>query len=249
MEQIDHILIRVENLKEAIIDFEKMGFNIVYGTIPQKTYNAMIYFEDESFIELVDVSKFPKIVKGLGKLGIQKWMSSFYKRIFKYATSEEIILDFAIYRSNFSLLENKRTKKAISSVFKMKRKNHLGDLLRWELASPNNLDLPFIMSDYTPYKYPNNECLKHPNGVVGISRLTLPCKGPLNNLYIDLKNIFDVPSERMVITNASLKVNFKSVLVEYVSYENAKSLVVLKTNLPSFEKMAAKYSVLIQSVR
>ncbi len=149
---LDHILINVNNLANAVSDFENLGFNVYYGTRKKNCHHAMIYFQDGSFLELVDQTKFPKLITFLAKKGVLEQFGILFKRFTHYCISNESFLDFAIKPDEIHSFHQQSRNK--SKLMKMKRKNHLNKTIRWKLFAFNSLDLPFVMSDYWPNRLP-----------------------------------------------------------------------------------------------
>ena len=174
MTRLDHILIYVTNLQEAVADFNAMGFVVNYGTKPEKAYNAMVFFDDESFIELVDTSKIPVFVRLLAKTGILSFFNPFYNRIGNYSLSSGTFLDFACYSAAI-LNDFYRIRKnfGVSKILSLSRVNTLGEKLSWQLFAPKTSTLPFIMSDYFPYKYADKALTKHFNNTKGIAEIEI----------------------------------------------------------------------------
>lgn len=189
MTRLDHILIRVTNLEEAVTDFKAMGFVVDYGSHPEKAYNAMVFFEDESFIELVDTSKMPVFVRFFAKMGVLKYINHFYNRIGAYSISSEVLLDFACY-SNTVLKDFYRIKKnfIVSKILSLNRINSIGEKLNWQLFAPKSLNLPFIMSDYFPYKYAGQALTQHFNNTKGIAEIEIEFT---ENIEVQQKIVID----------------------------------------------------------
>lgn len=172
MMRLDHILIRVDNLEKAMADFREMGFNTYPGNAGKKCHHAMIYFQDDSFIELIDASKFPASLIFLSKIGLLNLFGPFFRRITHYAASGEQFLDYAVHTTGIDELykrvkpNNKQLK-----LHQLKRANHLGTKLTWKLVVCDSMQLPFIMSDYSPDKLPVEDATAHPNGITGISKM------------------------------------------------------------------------------
>ncbi|KAL9651769.1 hypothetical protein ABK040_014416 [Willaertia magna] len=55
MYQLDHLVVFVENLEEAVQHYKELGFNFIHkgGKHPFGTFNELIYLSDKSYIELV----------------------------------------------------------------------------------------------------------------------------------------------------------------------------------------------------
>ncbi len=50
--EISHILYKVDNLKVGTKLFEDRGFKVEYGS-PKNPLNALVYFNDGSYIEII----------------------------------------------------------------------------------------------------------------------------------------------------------------------------------------------------
>jgi catechol 2,3-dioxygenase-like lactoylglutathione lyase family enzyme len=52
---LDHIIIAVRDLEHAIADYQALGFTVIYGGkhAAGTTHNALIYFRDGTYIELL----------------------------------------------------------------------------------------------------------------------------------------------------------------------------------------------------
>ena len=169
--KLDHVLIRVANLNQAIMDFKTMGFNTYPGNSKKHCHHAMIYFSDETFIELVDPTKFPYLYRWLAKLGLLSKLGPLFKRFGKYATTNNLFIDYALLADPFEEFYESVTNK--SKILTMRRKNHLGQKLTWKLFAFKELELPFVMSEYLPERLPEPFADEHPNGVKGIDILEI----------------------------------------------------------------------------
>lgn len=65
--KLSHILYKVENLDKGVEAFKQQGFKVEYGT-KRKPYNAIIYFSEGPYLELIGDMKLPKILNGILKL-------------------------------------------------------------------------------------------------------------------------------------------------------------------------------------
>lgn len=177
---IGHILIKTNNFREAVNDFEKLGFTVTYGGRPEKATNALIYFKDGTFLEIYDA----KMSKNADKLvpHILNIVAMFDKtradRYRNYTSSKEGFNEYAIdsvpksdYGKNME--ELKKTGLNLSKNHTMKRKDIHGNLLNWSVTFPSDWHLPFFMSSYSPdIKKRNNE-ISHKNGTQGIVKLLI----------------------------------------------------------------------------
>ena len=51
--QLDHLVLFVPKLERAMADFSSLGFTVIAGGQHASTENALIVFEDETYIELL----------------------------------------------------------------------------------------------------------------------------------------------------------------------------------------------------
>jgi len=171
--KLDHVLIRVDNLEDAVKDFENCGFRVYYGNSKPNCHHAMIYFRDGSFVELIDQSKFPSFFRFLARTGVLDCFGILLQKVAHYANSEELFLDFALLSNNIDLF-HEESKNRASKLTKMERKNALGDLLKWKLfAFKKYLWLPFVMSEYEPKRFPEENAVLHRVEVSGIEQMDI----------------------------------------------------------------------------
>ncbi|PWK20063.1 glyoxalase-like protein [Arcicella aurantiaca] len=247
MNRIDHVLIRTTNLKKAISDFQEMGFTVCLGAKAHKAYNAMIYFEDESFIELVDVSRFPYIMQLLAKTHFMDFISGFFNRICSYSVSSENILDFACYSDNIIATHKKlKNEFKVSRIFSLKRHNEQLQTIHWRLFSPQNLNLPFIMSGYHPYKYVSKTVLLHTNQTKGIKRIDVGFSENENQIEVNLLKMFS-PNQVLVEPNQIRVILRQSEIRYQKAHKNAVSRITLSNTIVSnkIQTLFAQYSLTI----
>lgn len=177
---IGHVLIKVSSLPEAVEDFRRLGFQVTYGTVPEKAANAMIYFDGGSFIELFCTS-FNKVVDSL--LGGVLWLMSLKDKAFadryrNYLSLPEGFKDYALDSvPPHSFEENMRELAAkgilLSKPKRMKRTNAEGIGLKWSLCHTPQWQQPFFMSEYQPRLSMEEESYAHGNGAKHIGRLVV----------------------------------------------------------------------------
>lgn len=241
MKRIDHILINVENLEQAVLDFEQMGFNVFYGNTKKNCHHAMIYFSDKSFIELLDQSKFPSAFKFLAKKRILDCLGIFFKRFASYLISSEQFLDYAIFTDEIDRFYKSKQEINKSKLFKMKRKTHLDTLIKWKLFAFDKIDLPFVMSAYTPDELPEINADKHPNNIIGIKNIAITINGSLEDYCEKFKVHFD----EVEIKNNILKIGSSHLIVEEGNRYEIKSLT-LATNSNAPIEFLKKYGIVVE---
>lgn len=169
---IDHVLVSVPALQAAIDDFTRAGFKVYPGTVKGRAYNAMVYLADGTFIELVDVSTFPRILSWLHKHNITRLFGAMGRRVGAYATSQKRILDLALYAPDIHAAHlSIKQSVPVSGLYPFKRVAANGVRLSWQLFAPYDVNVPFVMSDYAPARLPDAAACVHANGIQGIARV------------------------------------------------------------------------------
>lgn len=175
IDQLDHVLIKVGNLTEAVTDFRRMGFTTYYGSSPEnKAYNAMVYFEDGTFIELVDTNRFPLLFRKLLQWKMLKPLGFMLNRVTDYVLAENGPIDYCVHSSNIaSDHKDLGVYFHLTKIRQMNRMNHLRKKVSWSLFSTSKKVIPFVISDYTPEKLPKSNAICHDNDACGIGELNL----------------------------------------------------------------------------
>lgn len=236
MKRLDHILIRVDDLEKCVNDFRKAGFKVYFGTNIKDSYNAMIYFQDKIFIELIDTNKFPKRLVFLAKTRIINLLGAFYKRIGRYTLSKDTFLDYAIYSSNIEE-HHDAVKKQVSRLHHLSRIDSFGRALKWKLFVFKKMHLPLVMSKYVPCKYPETDAYKHRNKVFGIHELNIGTTMDLLTLKEDLVDVFNLPEQNIFLEdNKTLKVITQNSIIRYRQGQKNK---IIGIQLDSFTPNAA----------
>lgn len=177
---IGHVLIKTNDFRKAVKDFEQLGFHVTYGSSEDKASNALIYFEDGSFLELYDAkmgkpfdSLAPFILNIAGLF--DKSRADRYKN---YTQSAEGLNEYALdsiptddYAKNMEKL--KVVSYELSKEYTMKRTDFYGNELHWNITLSKDWRLPFFMSPYSPEIKKKTVDITHENGVTGIKRLII----------------------------------------------------------------------------
>ncbi|MCH2200098.1 MAG: VOC family protein [Flavobacteriales bacterium] len=152
-----------------MINFEKLGFKVEYGS-KHNPHNALIYFSEGPYIELLSQAPVPSYVHFLlnilGKRPVarrfQRWKNTpegFFglclENYEKDFTKEEEILSF--YKQKYFITKSTRTDPSNRN-------------LKWKLLFPYNLQLPFLMTYFNIDPKPKD--FVHPNGVKEISSIS-----------------------------------------------------------------------------
>jgi len=245
MNRLDHILIRVDNLEKSVKDFRNAGFSVYLGTSHKDAHNAMVYFKDDSFIELVDSSKFPRMLVFLAKTRIINLLGSFYKRIGRYTLSKDTFLDYAIYSRNIEK-QHDRAQNKVSRLHHLSRVDCFGQVLKWKLFVFKETYFPFVMSDYLPYKYPEMDADKHRNKVSGICQLNIETSSDLLKLQEHLLDVFQLPQKNIVLRDNTLEIITQNTSIKYIKGKTNKIIGIKLDHLtPSIESILSEYKLFL----
>jgi hypothetical protein len=176
---IGHVLIKVDNLHQAVKDFEQIGFHVTYGSDPKKSSNAMIYFRDGSFLELFSTN-FGQPINGIMKFMVKvmlRMKHPYAGRLQEYTLEGEGFRDYALDSNNVKEFVNnmQRLTQLSLNLFgprHMKRKNVDGILVSWSLQYPSDQRLPFFMSPYHPNIDVASKSI-HSNGVLCFDKVVI----------------------------------------------------------------------------
>ncbi|WP_144141008.1 VOC family protein [Paraburkholderia sp. BCC1884] len=161
--RLDHIVIAVLNLETAVGDYTRLGFNVTTGGrhTHAPTRNALIYFDDGTYLELIE---------WLAPANGEKWYESLGR-------SGEGIVDFALCPEDLASVIDRTggVGAAYLAPVPGSRLQPGGEEIRWQLGWPIDRVLPFLCADITPrsLRVREGDCRQHPNGVKGIRELAV----------------------------------------------------------------------------
>jgi catechol 2,3-dioxygenase-like lactoylglutathione lyase family enzyme len=164
---IDHVVIAVPELEEAIRHYGSVGFKVVPGGKHSiGTHNALIAFHDGTYIELIAF---------LTPITSHPW--------YKALQTGGGLVDFCMMTDDLEgdVAAIVRAGAAMGVPSSMTRKRPDGYELRWELAIPAppwNGRLPFLIRDHTPRSERVPREHEHPNGIAGIRGVTIAVNDP-----------------------------------------------------------------------
>lgn len=194
MLKVSHILCRVHDIKKAVHDYEKAGFQVEWGRNPKNSLNAFIWFDQGPFIELFEMKRFMSPIQF--PLGIL-YGKSMRERWVKWMFQREGLIDFALEgyeediakQENLHLVRNEIKNLGIhtSKVLNGRRKKPTGEIVTYGFFSLSPCDLPFVVSAYNTPQRPKQ--IKHLNGSQYIQSMTISCPDEtaeiLNTLLVD----------------------------------------------------------------
>ena len=180
---LSHVLYKVSNLNKSVNEFIKKGFHVEFGS-KKNPHNALIYFSEGPYIELIEKAPVSKFSKSLLKLiGKQKLVDRFNNWEKSKPSYFEICLE--TYSNNFKneikILNKYDQKYFITSSKRLDPKNRL---LKWKLLFPMEINLPFFMTYFNIDPKPKN--FVHPNGISKIKKVVYGLDKKFKNLLEDL---------------------------------------------------------------
>jgi hypothetical protein len=163
---IDHIVIVVKNLEGASEQFATAGFTVTPGgSHPTGTHNALIPFQDGSYLELIAIED-ANLAKD------HPW--------FKRMAGKEGFVTFAVGADPLDYELERLAALGISAVDRKDgaRARPDGKQLQWKssaLQSDPPVYLPFLIQDVTDraLRVPGGDAAEHKNGVKGTTGLTI----------------------------------------------------------------------------
>ena len=180
---ISHVLYKVNDLNKSVNEFINKGFHVEFGS-KNRPHNALIYFSDGPYIELIKappVSIFSKMLLKL--IGKQKLVDRFNNWENSKPGYFEICLE--TYSNNFKneikILNKYDQKYFITSSKRLDPKNRL---LKWKLLFPMEINFPFFMTYFNIDPKPKN--FVHPNGISKIKKVVYGLDKKFKSLLEDL---------------------------------------------------------------
>ncbi|MGB7342120.1 MAG: VOC family protein [Phototrophicaceae bacterium] len=164
--RIDHIVIHVQDLQNAISDYQSAGFTTNYGGQHADgiTENALIIFADGSYIELIALVD----GKSYDDAGFKKLLKQSGEGYTGYALqSDDLDADLAAMRERGVL---------VGDIREGSRQRPDGELLQWKMATIDDAMTPFIIQDISDrdLRVPlTPETITHANGATGIHELLI----------------------------------------------------------------------------
>ncbi|MDO4799147.1 MAG: VOC family protein [Bacillota bacterium] len=168
--KLSHILMKVENLDHAVNAYREKGFVVEYG-IAKNPYNALIYFSEGPYIELIAGVNMPNAIKKFMRLLGKGYMVDLLDRINNATPGEYCELALENYKDNLDMERAILKEHGVQSCGMPSRRNDTrGRKLRFRLAVPETPCIPFMMTYFNIDPKPKN--FVHPNGIRRVSRVT-----------------------------------------------------------------------------
>lgn len=158
---IDHIVILVQRLDDAIRTYEGLGFNVYPGGAhPSGTHNALVVFQDGAYLELI---------------AFQQPDRPHDHRWYRFLSTGGGMVDFAVGVDDVAATVERARAAGLDyhGPVPGARRRLDGTDVAWRLGVPaDNLtgEVPFVIDDVTPreVRVPGGEVAEQPLGVVGL---------------------------------------------------------------------------------
>jgi hypothetical protein len=157
---LDHLVILVRDLAEAVEDYEAIGFDVSPGGehTDGATHNALVSFADGTYLELLAFQR---------EAPEHRW--------WRHVAAGEGLIDFALLPGliEHDVAAARARGLAITGPFAGGRERPDGVRLSWQTAQAEAPELPFLCGDVTPRELRVPAPGHHPNGASGIFRVTV----------------------------------------------------------------------------
>lgn len=187
--QLDHIVLLVKNLEQAVADYTAKGFTVSPGGehAGGVSRNALIHFQDATFLELLEVktsgrSTFLQRMYKRGLLAEHRQTARygmahrFYGRVFKLLADNpeaEGVTDFCLLAADDTHAAVD-AQLPLTPPYEASRLRPDGQTVRWQMYTPIDAEaLPFFRTDYRPQIVRPPEALQHANGALGTHKVCL----------------------------------------------------------------------------
>lgn len=173
--KIDHVLIAVNDLDSAKLEYERFGFTVVYGGSTKKALNALIFLKDGSVIELIGKDRLPFVYTLLNKLRFTKFFGMMKDRITAFRNLPAGLFNYCLYAENldstYKYLKKSGLKVAKPVAFARLREDKIKT--KWELVGSFPYDLPFFINNYNPSRLSDTAYITHKNKAMSIDTLVI----------------------------------------------------------------------------
>lgn len=158
---IDHVVILVKDLDQAVANYKQLGFNVTPGGehTDGATHNALVAFADGSYLELIAFKR---------AAPEHRW----WRHAENTARASEGLIDFALLPTDIEkdIAAARQRGLDYKGPIPGGRQRPDGVEIRWQTGQPLTSDLPFLCGDVTPrtLRVPSGPAWVHPNGITGI---------------------------------------------------------------------------------
>lgn len=173
--KIDHVLINVNDLDSAKLEYENYGFTVVYGGLPKKALNALVFLSDGTVIELIGKDRLPAVYTFFNKLRITKLFGIMKDRITSFRNAPVGLFNYCLYTGNLSSTYKYLNQKGVnvSPPVSFSRLREDKIKIKWELVGSFPYDLPFFIGNYSPSRLSGTIYTVHKNKAIALDSLVI----------------------------------------------------------------------------
>lgn len=206
--KVSHVLYKANDLESAVVKFQNMGFKVEFGS-KNKPHNALIYFSEGPYIELLTQAPVPSYIHLILKLlGKGKVAERF--RHWKNVKEGFFGLCLENYETHFNNEEKILLKNGHRYfITKSRRTDPVNRNLKWKLLFPFELKLPFLMTYFNNDPKPEN--FIHPNGV---SKITSISFGTDENLIPIINALCDDRSLKLFVGKGVQSLTYEKINID-----------------------------------
>jgi hypothetical protein len=212
---VGHIIYKVNNLDAAVKKFRRFGFKVEYGR-KNKPCNALIYFSQGAYLELLENTGLPTYAKKIFSIFINK---QFIQRVNTWENGPEGLQDICLEGSKKELKYVIKQLDGKGQLLRTRRIDTANRKLNYQVFFPDDFEYPFFMSHFStnprPIKY------THPNGSTKIDKINYPISNNKiknflmenvsdsrvmfqeKNLYIEFDNGMSIMGDKVITGNYS----------------------------------------------
>ena len=183
--KVSHVLYKTNNLEASFKEFEKLGYKVVNGS-RKKPHNALIYFSEGPYIELLEkapVSSFLKVILRL--LGKGKVVDRFNS----WENSTEGFFEICLETNTTNFKKEEKILAKFEEgyfITNSKRIDASNRVLKWKLLFPNQTKIPFLMTKFNINPKPKN--FVHPNKIKRIKQISYSTEASIIPVINELCN-------------------------------------------------------------
>ena len=163
--KIDHIVIMVDDLSQAMADYTALGFTVLVGGTHQAnpTHNALVVFQDGVYLEIIAL-----------RPGATEPQSD---RLQKWVQARPGLVDMALLPADIeaAIIEARQRGLTVEDAAAGGRARPDGRRIEWQTTNLEGAGLPFFCADVTPraLRVPEGAAREHKNGVTGVADVTI----------------------------------------------------------------------------
>tara|TARA_B110000027_G_scaffold53535_1_gene58317 strand:+ start:52 stop:660 length:609 start_codon:yes stop_codon:yes gene_type:complete len=183
--KVSHVLYKTNNLEASFKEFEKLGYKVVYGS-RKKPHNALIYFSEGPYIELLEKAPVSSFLKAISRLlGKGKVVDRFNS----WENSTEGFFEICLENNTTNFKKEEKILAKFGEdyfITNSKRIDVSNRVLKWKLLFPNQIKIPFLMTQFNINPKPKN--FVHPNKIKRIKQISYSTEASIIPVINELCN-------------------------------------------------------------